>query len=67
MASTLHIKTTPTTQNTTNHHYSGWRAFIARFKAKRQARRIMRSLDEAHQIHAEQKQAKSFDEFLDEL
>lgn len=58
---------TPTTKNTSNHHYSGWSGFIARFKAKRQARRIMRSLEEANKIHEGQKQSKTFDEFLDEL
>jgi hypothetical protein len=60
-------KTQTTTQNTHNHHYSGWSGFIARYKAKRQARKIMRSLEEAHQIHAGKKQAKTFDDFLDEL
>jgi hypothetical protein len=70
MASTVNFKTarvSATVQSTANHHYSGWGGFVARFKAKRQARKIMRSLDEANQIHSGKRQAKSFDDFLCEL
>jgi hypothetical protein len=69
MASALNYKAFQSTTSTGNssNHLSVWGGIVARFKAKRQARKIMRSLDEANQIHSGKKTAKSFDDFLNEL
>jgi len=45
----------------------GLRMVIVKFKAKRKAKKIMRSLNEAEKAHAGKTNAKSLDDFLDEL
>jgi len=47
-----------------NHHYNWVQRCIARFKAKRQVRTIMRSLNEAEEIHAGKRAAISLEDFL---
>jgi hypothetical protein len=47
-----------------NHHHNWVRRCIARVKAKRYARKIMRTLHEIEDIHAGRKPAKSLEDFL---
>lgn len=45
----------------------GLRMAFVKYKAKRKAKKIMGSLNEAEKAHAGKTKAKSLDEFLDEL
>ena len=41
--------------------------FVGTLKAKRRAKKIMKALNEAEQIHRGNKKGKSFDDFLAEI
>lgn len=66
---TLHIKTLEpdSVKGTSPKRTNIFKRFLIEFKARRQARKILRAVGEAEQIHKGEKQGKSFDQFLEEL
>lgn len=48
-------------------HYSIFSKILMIFKAKNQARKIIKGLNEAEKIHSGRTEGKSFDQFLKEI
>ena len=70
MATTsAHIKnvTTESISTTPQRTNNFVQRLILRYKAKRQANKILKAIGEAEQIHGGGKQGKSYDQFLQEL
>ena len=66
MSHTLNLDAQFTTEKATTKK-GGLKMAIVRFKAKRKAKKIMRSLNEAKKTHAGKNKAKTLDQFLTEL